>query len=218
MGFAHLVQNQRVGWPTQKRFSKEHWLEVATKASKGARDDALAKAGLWVYDTLDGIRRGVGDLSIWKLSFQDVARYSLAFCNHDFVLARKKTRQVFATMDAVPMVFADEILHRAAGQDLVGVRRISDLLSSGVDAAELCMQMVKDSRKSKGELDISELARALYFAVLYKGTEDVFYRCLWLDWHIHRIGDSWVIVPTALEDDIQWEASYRRFEQLIAEF
>ncbi len=219
MRFVQAVQNQEIAWPTQRRFNRTAWAERARELSEDEADHSLAGAGIWVDDTLREILKMVEASPVWGLSYRELASCLLAVSNGDFASGMSKANSLSMTGEGLTILFADELIHKSFGQELFGSAKFSSVIETGIDAIEACLRFYQ--RKKTVPTDEKDLLRAtvkmLNLSGAYQATVDVFYLALWMGWHVESQKDAWLINPPDLSKERIWEASYRRFLDLLAQ-
>ena len=217
MEFRDQVRNRGIAWPTQRKFDSVQWLRRAAQLADDELDQALARTGLWVAETLTSIRVELEELSIWRCSMQKLAQYAVGLCNRDLAVFRAMS--LVDEQGQVTTLYMDEQLHHAIDQDLLGSGKISDLIESSVDAADRMMAWIgkKGDLPSNKTTQLADLIRGMNYVVAYQMAEDCFHQALWLDWRVVELADRWLVYPTDLETERRWEASWRRYSDLLSQ-
>lgn len=220
MKFVTAVQKGKIHWPTQRKFESQAWFQKAEELCEDDADTALFEAGVWVSDTLENIRGVVETLSIWNLPWELRAQYLLALCNRDLAILRNKTKSLLSDKQAGAhsTLSLDEDIFQSVDQKLYGSGKASALVEGAVDAIHLALIHKNPNATLSSPYDkLTDLGRAVNYAIAYQITEGFFYRAVWLEWRVVKVEDHWKIFPNDRDAAKLWEASWLRFEQLLGE-
>lgn len=220
MKFTKLVRNNNIPWPTQRKFSREKWIEMGEKLIEDALDKQVYDVGIWADTSMSDIRMRITDSSIWNLPIKQLARYLLALANSDTKIIMDKYDEVSSTHPVRLSVSDDEVVYQALGEDLWGSKKSSSILDTVIDSVDLCLKYSGENvkQKEKGSLiDSSELKKMLNFAGIYRALEEVFYDALWFESSLQERDNCWELLPKDMGKEAILAASLKRHEELLVQ-
>jgi hypothetical protein len=149
------------------------------------------------------------------------ARYLLGLCNGDYIVADNMVSSLPSdSMGRDITIILEERIYASSQHKWFGSQRLSNLLETGIDAANRCIDIDhRDGGKKSGDSQeqLSDAVKALNLIASYLAAEDCFHEVLWSDWRLRKVEDEWHLIPSDLSAEKAWEACYRRFSDIQAQ-
>lgn len=190
--FKKRVQANRVTGPLRRGFTPDGWAKEFNASLTSDDDDKdIYAVGLVIYEKLQNIRAQLKLSTSESLSATTKLRAFVAAANHNFMVARDKTRA------AIAKAAADRARQAANGfgaEELAAVKlnlpggfdwSPNEVIESLVDGIEIpvrvALQATPDlaGNPRMGQIKWGDIALELNLGIMYRHTEDLWDDCLW---------------------------------------
>jgi hypothetical protein len=207
--FTRRVQTDRVAGPLRRGFTPNGWLAAFAAAGVADEDDQrIYDAALVVHAKLQTIRSRLKLSSSPQLAATTKLRAFVAAANHNFLLARTKSRDAFQVAGAArseqdPDGFRFEELAAQVKLELKGGFEwsLDEIVESLVDGIEVpvrfALQATPDlaGNPRMQQVEWNDIALELNLGIMFRFAEDVWDDCLWSEYKVIERGQFKAFVP-----------------------
>lgn len=211
--FTERVQSDNIPGPLRRRFTPDRWnREFAAAVTPDEQDKHVHEAGLAIHLKLENIRSCLKLSLSTELSATTKLRALIAGANHNFIVTRNKTHDMF-----------DEILARRSTSDLEGFRpeqlvaetklnlpggskwSPDEIIESIVDGIEVPVGFaLRDNPNLAGnprmnQVAWEDIALELNLGIMFRHAEDLWNECLWNGYKIVEKDKMKIFLPQDLD-------------------
>ena len=191
--FTEKVQSGKIPGPLRRQFTPAGWAKAfAAAGAPDETDQCVYDAALVIHSKLENIRSRLKLSSSSSLSATTKLRAFVAAVNHNFLVARTKTREAIEKagserMEQVPEGFRPEELIAEIKLKLPGGFQWSpsEIVESLVDGIEVPVRFALQSSPSLAgnprmkEVGWNDIAVELNLGILFRFAENLWDDCLW---------------------------------------
>lgn len=207
--FTKQVQSDKVPGPLRRNFTAERWKKAFDAAGNPDKDDhGIYDAALVIHQKLENIRSRLKLSSSPSLSATTKLRAFVAAANHNFLLARTKTREaiqktgeVRAQMDSGGFRFEEFVsgvkLELSDGFEWSP----NEVVESLVDGIEVPVRFALKSTpdlSGNPRMDLvkwEDISLELNLGIMFRHVENLWDDCLWNRYRVVEQGGAKVFIP-----------------------
>ncbi len=207
--FTERVQSEDIPGPLRRSFTPDRWnREFAAAGAPDERDQYVYEAALVIHFKLENIRSRLKLSSSPDLSASTKLRAYVAGANHNFLVARTKTRNAF---EEVGVKRATAVLEGVRPEQLAAEVKLEllggfewspdEVVESIVDGIEVPVRFALQGSPSlagnprMNQVDWSDIALELNLGIMFRHAEDVWNDCLWNNYKVVAKDRLRVFVP-----------------------
>ncbi|WP_141233587.1 hypothetical protein [Lysobacter antibioticus] len=210
--FTKRVQNGDVPGPLRRAFTADNWSHTfGSLPNPDNQDRNTYSAGLAIHEKLEAIRAVLKLSSSDAISATTKLRAFLAIANHDFFVAREKTRIAMENFLSEREGESKEIytLEELAGVKLSlagGFNWLpNEVVESIVDGIELPIRVILQTKPNltgnpqMNQVQWKEAALEFNLGITYRFAEDIWNDCLWNSYKITQMRQSKIFQPQDID-------------------
>lgn len=229
--FTKRVRNDEIVGPLRRAFKPDNWRRAFNDLhAADAVDQNTYAAGLALHNKFEAIR------GVLKLSASDAIsattklRAFVATANHNFFVARDKTRLALANFQAERDGELDEVY---AMEEMEAIKlsltdgfdwKPNEVMEGLVDGIELPIRMILQANPNlagnprMNRVQWTEVGRELNLGILYRHAEDVWSDCLWNGYEMIDKGQVKVFLPQDVDVLNAFHVGLARRSSLMVSF
>lgn len=210
--FMRRVQADEVPGPLQRKFTPEHWKKaLAAVDAPDEADKDLYSAGLAIFEKMNNIRALLKLSTSSTLTASTKLRAFVAAANHNFLLAREKTREAIAAAgekraELAPDGFRVEQLLDVKLELPNGFKASPDEVLEGlVDGVEVPVKVALQTNPDLSgnpkldQVKWGDISIELNLGMFFRYAEDLWDDCLWNGYRLVEAKGRRLFMPTDMD-------------------